>query len=255
MTGRPVILLLAGEASGDLHGAGVARALLERWPDASLRGFGGDRMREAGVELLAGLDDLAVMGFVEVLRHLPFFWRLEKRLKAILEAGEVDLVLPIDYPGFNLRAAREAHRRGIPVLYYIAPQVWAWKPHRARRLAGEADRIAVILPFEEQVFHEAGGEVRFVGHPLLEQTGGIPPRNDFLESHGLDPSRPVLALFPGSRKQEIRRHGELFGETGRRVVKARPEVQLAMALAPSISPDALGHPGITLVRDGRTLLH
>jgi len=144
----PTVLLLAGEVSGDHHGAAVARALRARVPGVRLVGLGGPLMEAQGVHSMASLDDLAVMGFAEVVRHLGFFRRLLSRVKALLASGEVDLVLPIDYPGFNLRIAEAAHARGIPVLYYISPQVWAWKAGRARKLARWADHVAVILPFE-----------------------------------------------------------------------------------------------------------
>ncbi len=254
MSGRPVILMLAGEASGDLHGSGVARALRERWPSATLLGTGGERMAAEGVALLAGLDQLAVMGFAEVVRHLPFFWKLERHLNTLLDGGTIDLVLPIDYPGFNLRIAGNAKSRSIPVLYYIAPQVWAWKARRARRLAEDADRIAVILPFEEEIFRSAGGRSVFVGHPLLEHETKPPSVEAFASAHGLDPGRPILALFPGSRRQEIRRHWELFLKTGARIRRERPEVQLAVAQASSISSEELDRPGITLVEEGDALL-
>ena len=255
MAGRPVILMLAGEASGDLHGAEVAKALLRRWPQARLLGLGGERMASMGVELLAGLDQLAVMGFAEVLRHLPFFWKLERRVKRLLKEAGIDLLLPIDYPGFNLRITRAARALGVPTLYYIAPQVWAWKAHRAQQLAKDADRIAVILPFEEKIFQDAGGRVRFVGHPLLEDAPPIPKLKDFCAEAGLDPSRPILALFPGSRRQEIRRHLSLFRSTGARITAARPEVQLALARAPSVPLDHLEGYGIPLVDNSEALLH
>jgi lipid-A-disaccharide synthase len=143
----PVVFLSVGEASGDLHGAGLARALRARLPGVRLIGLGGPRMEAEGVELLAHERDLAVMGFVEVLSRLPFFLRLRRRVFAALEEEGVDLVVPVDYPGFNLRLAHHARRRGIRVLYYIAPQVWAWHASRARNLARDADRVAVILPF------------------------------------------------------------------------------------------------------------
>jgi len=253
--GRPVILMLAGEASGDLHGAQVARALLRRWPEARLLGLGGERMAGEGVELLAGLDRLAVMGFAEVVRHLPFFWRLEKRVTGLLKDGGVDMVLPIDYPGFNLRIARRARELGVPTLYYIAPQVWAWKAHRAEQLARDADRIAVILPFEEEIFRKAGGRASFVGHPLLEDAPSVPDKETFCQEHALDPARPILALFPGSRRQEIRRHLGLFLETGGRVLARDGNVQLAMGRAPSIPGKDLDGLGIPLVADSRALLH
>jgi lipid-A-disaccharide synthase len=255
MKGRPVILMLAGEPSGDLHGAQVARAILRRWPEARLLGLGGDRMAAQGVELLAGLDQLAVMGFAEVLRHLPFFWKLERRIKAVLDEGSIDLVLPIDYPGLNLRITRNARKRGIPTLFYIAPQVWAWKAHRAQQLARDADRIAVILPFEEEIFREAGGKATFVGHPLMEEVDPLPTLQDFAEANGLDPERPILALFPGSRKQEIRRHLDLFAKTGEAIRRERPDVQLALARAASIPSEAMEISGIPQIDNGRALLH
>jgi lipid-A-disaccharide synthase len=140
------------------------------------------------------------------------------------------------------------------VLYYIAPQVWAWKPRRAKRLAEDADRIAVILPFEEEIFRAAGGRSVFVGHPLLEAPDVAIPPEDFASAHGLDPGRPILALFPGSRRQEIRRHWEIFLQTGARVRRERPEVQLAVAKASSIPSGELDAPGVTVVEDGPSLL-
>ena len=209
-------------------------------------------MAAAGVELLAGLDQLAVMGFVEILGRLRFFRRLERRVRRILESGDVDLVLPVDYPGFNLRVTRHAREAGVPVLYYIAPQVWAWRAERAERLARDADHVAVILPFEVPIFERAGGRVTFVGHPLVdeERSGAHGP----LVFHpGLDPDRPVLALFPGSRAQEVRRHLDVMVEAGLRLRKERPELQLAMAHARSVGAVDPG-PEVTVVPDGRALL-
>ena len=209
----PKILLLAGEASGDNHGAGVARALKARYPGGELVGIGGPLMWAEGVELLVGLEHLAVMGFVEVALRFRFFWNLERRIHKLLDSGTIDLVLPIDYPGFNLRVARAAHRRGIPVLYYIAPQVWAWKPGRAARLAEFVDRLAVILPFEAKIFEAAGAAVTFVGHPLLERAERETTGEEFRRRWGLHAHGPILALMPGSRLQEIDRHLDLFVRT------------------------------------------
>ena len=211
-------------------------------------------MRGEGVEILVGLDRLAVMGFVEVLTHLPFFYRLERRILALLDRGDVDLVLPIDYPGFNLRIAKEARRRHIPVLYYIAPQVWAWKPGRARRLARDCDRLAVILPFEVEVFEEAGARVTFVGHPLLEEGVPEPDAAEFRRRWSLHPEEPIVALFPGSRPQELSRHRDLFLESGRRLQEMRPGCQLVWAKASSIPATAFEGSGLPVVDDARSLL-
>ena len=251
----PTILLSAGEASGDLHGAGLARALLRRWPDARLYGLGGPRMQAAGVELLAHTDELAVMGFAEVLAHLPFFMRLMRRVQASLDARRPDLVIPIDYPGFNLRLARRARARGIPVLYYIAPQVWAWHRSRMHQLARSADRLAVILPFEEELFRNAGAAARFVGHPLLDLPQPQSGREEYLERLGLAPDRPVLALFPGSRAQELGRHLQLFEGAAAHVLAARPEVQPVIAAGGSVAVAAYRGASFPLVSDSWELLH
>ena len=250
----PVILLLAGEPSGDLHGARVARALRERWPHVRLVGLGGERMEAEGVELMAGLDDLAVMGFVEVAARLPFFWRLERRVRRLLDEGHIDLVLPIDYPGFNLRITAAAHDRGIPVLFFIAPQVWAWKAHRAARLARTADRIAVILPFEEEIFRREGGRAVFVGHPLLDRPDDVEGREAFCRRWDFDPERPILALFPGSRAQEVSRLLDPFMGAARLLRGGRPELQIGVARAQGARLPEAAVEGCRVVDDGRALL-
>ncbi len=249
----PSILLSAGEASGDLHGAALARALRGRWPGARLWGLGGPRMKAEGVELMAGLDRLAVMGFAEVVRHLPFFAGLLARLRRALDGSRPDLVIPIDYPGLNMRLARAARGRGVPVLYYIAPQVWAWKWRRARELARTASRVAVILPFEADILERAGAHAEFVGHPLLEDRPPAPPREDFCAALGLDPARPVLAILPGSRGQEIARHLGPFLEAARLVADASGAAPV-LARAPGIEAGALAHAGVPVTADAWALL-
>ena len=211
-------------------------------------------MQDAGVELLAELDDLAVMGFVEVLSRIGFFWRLERRLVSLLGSGQVDLLIPVDYPGLNLRIARVARRLGIPVLYYIAPQVWAWKPHRARSLARDADRVAVILPFEEEMLRGAGARATFVGHPLLDRPFETPDRASFARTSGLDPQRPILALFPGSRVQELERHLGIFLETARLLNESRPDLQPILARATGLASRPFEGLDIPVVTDARSLL-
>lgn len=250
----PTILVLAGEASGDQHGASVVRALRARWPACRLLGLGGEALKNEGVELLADPERLAVMGFAEVVGHLPYFYRLERRVRRVLGSGSIDLVLPIGYPGFNLRIAREARRRGIRVLYYIAPQVWAWRPARAQRLAEDCDHLAVILPFEVEVFREAGVRVTFVGHPLLEERVTDPDPGEFRARWGLDRRKPILALFPGSRPQELRRHRALFLATGKRLQADRSDLQLVWAQASSIPASEFRGTGMPTVRDARSLL-
>ena len=254
-TDAPLIFISAGEPSGDLHGAGLARALRARLPDVRLIGLGGARMAGEGVELLASVEDLAVMGFAEVASRLPFFLRLRKRVFETVVREGVDLVIPIDYPGFNLRLARFARGRGVRVLYYIAPQVWAWHASRAADLARDADEVAVILPFEEDFLRKAGANAKFVGHPLLDLPPPPASRADVLRGWGLDPVRPVLALFPGSRPQEVRRHLALFSDAAAEVVRARPEVQPIIGASPDLDPAVFEGGRWPLADDPGALLH
>ena len=250
----PTILVLAGEASGDEHAACLIAALRARWPRSRFLGIGGPRMRAQGVELLADLEGLAVMGVAEVLPRLPFLHRLRGRLISLLDSGVVDLVIPVDYAGFNLRIAKAARRRELPVLYYIAPKIWAWGTGRAKKLAAYTNRVALILPFEVEALERAGASVTFVGHPLLEAPEPEPDRDVFCHRWRLDAQRPILALLPGSRLQEIRRHLALFVEAGRLVQERGSDVQLVLARASSIPPSALSAVGVPVVDDGRSLL-
>lgn len=265
----PCIFLSAGDPSGDAHGAAVAAAILRRWPGARLFGLGGPRMARAGVEVLADFDRLAVLGFAEVVRHLPFFLRLLRRMRTELSRRGADLVLPIDYPGFNLRLARSAHADGLPVLYYIAPQVWAWHRSRAADLARVTDRLAVVFPFEVPLFREFGADARFVGHPLLDLPPETMERTAFCRELGIDPARPILAIFPGSRRQEVERHLDLFQAAADRLKEQRPDVQPVIARAADVpvsqyagvpvpvadSPRALlAHAHTALVKSGTTTL-
>jgi lipid-A-disaccharide synthase len=191
---------------------------------------------------------------VEVVRHLAFFRRLLRRVTRLLESGEVDLVIPVDYPGFNLRVARAAHANGVPVLYYISPQVWAWKAGRARQLARHAARVAVILPFEVEVLGAAGARVTFVGHPLLERAEDVMGRSAFCDRWDLDPERPILALLPGSRRQEIDRHLHVFVEAATRVRARMPDVQPVLARAATVPTATLAEARLSVVDDTHGLL-
>ena len=253
-TSRPRIFLSAGEPSGDLHGAAVAHALRQRWPGAELYGLGGDLMQAAGVRLLAHTDQLAVMGFVEVLRHLPFFASLWRRVKQEIRSNPPLLVIPIDYPGFNLRLAAFAKRQRVPVLYYIAPQVWAWHRSRMKQLAENVDRLAVVLPFEEELFREAGANAQFVGHPLLDQPPRIVSAEAFAKSINVPARAPILALFPGSRAQELDRHRQLFLETVARVQEKEPLIQPVWAAAPGIPEEIYRETALPYTTDTASLL-
>ena len=211
-------------------------------------------MKGQGVELLAELDRLAVMGVAEVLPRLPFLRRLRRRLISLLDSGVVNLVIPVDYAGFNLRIAKAARRRELPVLYYIAPKVWAWGPGRAKKLAAYTNRLALILPFEAEALERAGANATFVGHPLLDAQALEPDRQAFCDQWRLDPQRPILALLPGSRPQELRRHLAVFLEAGRIVQDRGGDVQLVLARASSIPRSTFLAVGVPVVDDARSLL-
>ncbi|HEX6058737.1 MAG TPA: lipid-A-disaccharide synthase [Gemmatimonadaceae bacterium] len=231
------ILIVAGEASGDLHASAVAASIRALRPEIPLTGIGGDRMREAGVELIEHADRLAVMGFVEVLKHIPQHARLLRRLRRRLAAGTVGLVILVDYPGFNMRVAAAAKRAGVPVLYFITPQVWAWHASRLTKLSRLVTKAAPILPFEEALLREHGIDATFVGHPLLDRVGELPDRDEARRSLGLAPDARVLALFPGSRAQEIERHLDDFVATARELQRRIPGLEVRVSVAPTVTLD------------------
>ena len=219
MTARraPRIFVSAGEPSGDLHGAGVVSALRARHPDAAIEALGGPRMAAAGATIRYPMEGLAAFGLVEVVAKLGAHVRLLRALKADFRAGRYDLVILIDYPGFHVRVAEAARAAGTKVLYYIAPQLWAWRPGRARRFASAVDRLAVVLPFEQRFFGELGLRSDYVGHPLVDR-GGWPTRAEARTRLGLPTDGRVLGLFPGSRSQEIRRLWAPFRDTAQRML-------------------------------------
>jgi len=200
------VLFVAGEASGDLHAAGVAGALRRIRPELNLAAVGGPRLAEQGVELIHRDSQLGVMGFFEVLKHVPRHFLLLRTIRRMMERGEVALLVLIDYPGFNMKVAAAAKQTGVPVLYYVTPQVWAWGAGRLPKLAQLVTKAAVILPFEEPLLRGFGIDATFVGHPLLDRAVNMPTRLEAREALGLAQNAPVLALFPGSRQQEIDRH-------------------------------------------------
>ncbi len=228
----PSLLMVAGEASGDLHGSKVLARLRERAPELSVFGIGGDRMRAAGLELLYHADDFAVVGLVEVLRHVPRFKAALDRTARVARSRHTRLAILIDYPGFNLVLARRLKALGIRVLYYISPQVWAWGEGRVKTIARTVDRLAVAFPFEVDFYRERGVAAEFVGHPLLEEAwvGEVEgPKTDLGEP-------PVLGLLPGSRRQEVARHLKPMIGAARILREGIPELRVRLALAPGFGP-------------------
>jgi lipid-A-disaccharide synthase len=218
--------------SGDRYAADVVSELRSRGGEWRVEGLGGPRMAAAGVRLLAELEDLAVMGVAEVARRLRWFRRLRRSVVEGWRRDPPDAVLFVDYPGLNLRLARDARRLGLRTLYYITPTVWAWNERRIETLRATIDKLLVILPFEERFFAERGLRARFVGHPLGREVRRPRRRDAFLESLGLDPSAELLGLLPGSRTQELKALARTFLEAGLRVRAQAPRpVQLAFGVA------------------------
>ncbi len=215
-------MIVAGEPSGDLHGSRLARALKSLQPDLELFGLGGAAMREEGVEILADPTRIAVIGLVEVLRHLREFRSLFHQAVRALEERRPDVVVLIDYPGFNLRLAREVKRRGIHVVYYVSPQIWAWDPGRIHTMRRLVDRMIVVFPFEKELYEKAGIPVTFVGHPLLDLVQSSLSRLQALEKIGLEDGLPVVGLLPGSREVEVRRLLPVLLGAGEKMQSALP---------------------------------
>ena len=232
------VMMIAGEASGDLHGSGVVRELLRRRPELEVYGIGGDRMRQEGMELIHHSSEVAFMGFLEVVRNLSTIRRVERRLRAVLRERPPDVVLLIDYPGFNLRFAGFVREAGIPVLYYISPQVWAWHRRRVRRLKMVVDGMMVVFPFEVEFYRQYGMDAEFVGHPLAERIGSTATREEFCRRHGLDSGGKLIGLFPGSRLQEIQRILPAMLE-GAIDLQKRRGVQVAVSVAANLPTDLI----------------
>jgi len=232
------ILLSAGDASGDLHAAGLVRALRDRRDDLRFVGLGGPRMREAGVELAADQSDLAIGGLLELVGGAARIRRAWRGLNACLDRQRPDLCVLVDSGGFNLPFARRVRRRtGVPILYYVAPQVWAWRTGRIRKLAHRIDRLAVIFPFEPRVYAGTGLEVDFVGHPLVDELDTLAAK---LDPQGacaelcLSSERQWIALLPGSRSNEIDHHLPIQLATARHLHSVDPSVGFVLA-----SPDSI----------------
>jgi lipid-A-disaccharide synthase len=224
MSAKRRIVMSCGEMSGDLHAAHVVSALRELVDGAQVLALGGDRCAESGAELLFHYRDFAILGFTGVLANLPRLMRLERALKRAID--DADLFIAVDYPGLNLRLAAHARRRGVPVLYYISPQLWAWGAGRMNKIAKTVDRMAVILPFEEALYRERGVEAEFVGHP-------------FVVDHELpDPlpqeEREGVALLPGSREQEIRRILPVLLGAAEELRRKDPEIEFTIGSSPTV---------------------
>ena len=252
---KQTLLVVAGEDSGDLHGAELLRELKVRRPELRIIGVGGPRMTPFLDRKLADVKDLAVVGFFEVIKHLPRLNRLFKEILAAAAEEHISAALLIDYPGFNLRLAK-ALRQQLPTVtlhQYVCPQVWAWKKGRIPDLGRTLDTLYCLFDFEPELFQGYPVDARFVGHPLVEVVEPECDRDAFFRETGLDPARPLVALLPGSRKGEIQRLLPPMAELARRWRRTRPEVQWVLPVAPTLDPAFvrahLGHAPVALVQD------
>jgi lipid-A-disaccharide synthase len=233
-------MIVAGEPSGDAHAATLVRALREAAPESQMDFFGatGPLMRAAGVDSVIHSDDLSIMGLLEIGRVLPRFWRTFKTLKQAAIERKPDAVILVDWPDFNLRLARSLHRRGLRVIYYISPQLWAWRSYRVKTIKRDVDLLLTILPFERDWYARRGvTQVEFVGHPLAGQVEARCGREEFCRSHDLDPSRPIISLVPGSRQKELHRILPEMLNAAALISVSRSDVQFVVVVAPSRAPE------------------
>jgi lipid-A-disaccharide synthase len=235
------IYISTGETSGDIHGAGLAEALKEAVPDVEITGMGGDRMQKAGVDLFRRSRDYAVMGFFGVMANIIKFKKLLDDVVFHIRENKIDMVVLIDYSGFNLRLARAVRKMGIKVIYFVSPQVWAWRSGRVKMIKKYVDRVITIFPFETEFYGRFDIDVDYVGHPLVDR---IPKYTDdrrrgismeFRRKHGIDPGSPLLGLLPGSRKQELERMLPTMLRTAAELKKDIPNLSVAIALAPNLN--------------------
>ncbi|HEV3255221.1 MAG TPA: lipid-A-disaccharide synthase [Candidatus Acidoferrales bacterium] len=244
---HPEILISAGEASSDMYAARLATALTKR-TGAHLFGMGGPRMREAGVDLVVDCSEIAVVGIFEVLKRLPNVWRAWRRMEQEAARRSPKLGILLDSPGFNLGMGRRLRKQGIPLVYFISPQVWAWRPGRVKIIKRLVKRMLVIFPFEEEFYSRAGVPVDFVGHPLADTVHATMTRAEFAARHSLDPARPILALLPGSRPSELAYHMPVILEACVRLARDL-DPQLVLAAAPGVSQQKLAgwtRPGLKI---------
>ena len=228
------ILISAGEASGDIHAAAVTAAIKKIDSSAEVFGMGGDALRNAGGEVLFDIKDHGVMGFVEVLKKLPDLFKLRDDFEKVMDERKPDCLITVDYPGFNMKLAKLAHDKGIPVVSYIAPSAWAWHKSRAKKVAKIVDKVACIFPFEYDVYKEAGAYVEFVGHPLVDIVKPSMTKEEAMAFAGKEEGKKLILLMPGSRFMEIEKMLPTLLEAAKIIKKQLPEVSFVMPRAGTI---------------------
>jgi lipid-A-disaccharide synthase len=252
----PHILFSCGEASGDLYVSQLLAEMSRREPDVTSFGLGGQRCAAAGGDIVVPLDEVSVIGLVEVVSKLPALRRAMSRLCHAAEQRRPDAAVLVDFSGFNLRLAKRLASLGIPILYYVSPQVWAWRRGRVRTIREVVDEMLVILPFEEAFYREQGIDVRYVGHPLVDLVRAERDRETLCRDLGLDATRPIVAVLPGSRSSEIERHMPTLRDAMAELTRRRPELQFLVSRAPTIAAPSLAaalgerDPSVHIVDDG-----
>jgi lipid-A-disaccharide synthase len=259
MTGRHAgsvgrhVLVSCGEASGDLYAGALSLELRAIDPTIAIVGFGGQRLAQAGATLVGDYRGFAVTGLVEAARVLPRSWRMLRTIEATARQERPDVFVAIDFPDFNFRLLPVMHELGVPIIYYVSPQIWAWRPQRISVLRRFVSRMLVIFPFEVEIYERAGIPVEFVGHPLVDLARPAQPREAFLASHRLDSSRPILALLPGSRPNEVQRILPVIEAALPAIARQVPRVQFVLARAPALGDDLFaglaGRSDVTIVND------
>lgn len=233
------IMILAGEASGDMHGGAMATALSQLLPDARLFGMGGQAMRDAGVELLVDNRSIAVMGITEVLMKYPAIKRAQRTIERAMRSERPDLVILIDYVSFNLMVAKTAKACGAKVLFFIPPKIWAWKPERIHTMKQRVDHVATIFPFEVPLYEHANIPVRYVGNPLIDSTKPSGNREAIADKLGLQTDQPIIGLLPGSRSMELKKLMPLLMESAEKLHREDPQRQFVLPAAPSLDRQAI----------------
>ena len=236
MNSEPLkFFLIAGEPSGDLHGGKLINAIKNIYPNSAFMGHGGNEMKEAGMLILEHTDNLAIMGFLEVIKHLPRMMKIMGKTIDTIIRTRPDRIILIDYPGFNLRLAKRIRHLKIPITYFILPQVWAWKENRVKTMKAVLDQTLSIFPFEQDWFFPRGLQTTYVGHPFAEQEHLDESSKEFYLRHNISIEHPLLVLLPGSRQQEVDRHWPIFLQTVKMLKEINSLIQVMVGKAPNIS--------------------
>jgi len=234
------ILVIAGEASGDLHGANLVEELFKQDNSLQMLGIGGDKMIEAGVKTIFHIKDMAFLGMIEVIKHLPFIFKVEKEIIQLVKKEKIKLAVLIDYPGFNLRIAKKLKALGLKIVYYISPQIWAWKKGRIKKIKERVDKMLVVFPFEKEIYQEGNVPVEYVGHPLVERIEkyNFLSKEELFGKLKLDNSKEILLVLPGSRKHEIEKLLPELTKTAERLAE-KFNMQIVIACADNLEESYL----------------